>query len=173
MVYLLVIIAVFLVIYLIRLLLSESKGAYQTPKWQPFQEYDSEGYNRYGYNEVGRDRQGRYNRYYDVKRYKTNLYSEDGFLNIRQHPLFLTNHAKERMAERMGITDSSAMEALAFEAYRFGKSKRQLMKSERDIIEEREQRAGNTVILIYKGYCYVFTDNNGLKTVYHNDRVRV
>ena len=65
------------------------------------------------------------------------------------------------------------MEALAFEAYQFGKSKLQLMKSERAIIEEKEQESGNVVILIYRGFCYVFTENNGLKTVYKNDRVRV
>ncbi|MBO5726488.1 MAG: hypothetical protein J6S00_05460, partial [Clostridia bacterium] len=62
-------------------------------------EYDSEGYNRPGYNEVGRNRQGKYNRYYNVKCYKTNLYSEEGFLDIRKNPLYLTNHARERMYE--------------------------------------------------------------------------
>ena len=76
------------------------------------------------------------------------------------------------MAERLGITDYRKMEALAFEAYQFGKSKLQLMKSERAIIEEKEQESGNVVILIYRSYCYVFTENNGLKTVYKNDRVR-
>ena len=135
-------------------------------------EYDSEGYNRQGYNEVGRNRQGKYNRYYNVKCYKTDLYSEEGFLDIRKNPLYLTNHARERMYERMGINDSYRMEELAFEAYQFGKSKLQLMKSERGIIEEKEQEYGDSVILIYRGFCYVFTENNGLKTVYKNDRVR-
>jgi hypothetical protein len=46
------------------------------------------------------------------------------------------------------------------------------MKSERAIVEKKEQEYGNTVILIYRGYCYVFTENNGLKTVYENNRVR-
>ena len=32
---------------------------------------------------------------------------------------------------------------------------------------------GDSVILIYRGFCYVFTENNGLKTVYKNDRVRM
>jgi hypothetical protein len=64
------------------------------------------------------------------------------------------------------------MVEIAFEAYQFGKSKLQLMKSERAIIEEREEEYGNSVILIYRGFCYVFTENNGLKTVYKNDRVR-
>ena len=143
-----------------------------TPKKPIISEYDSEGYNRQGYNEVGRNRQGKYNRYYNVKCYKTDLYSEEGFLDIRKNPLYLTNHARERMYERMGINDSYRMEELAFEAYQFGKSKLQLMKSERGIIEEKEQEYGDSVILIYRGFCYVFTENNGLKTVYKNDRVR-
>ena len=143
-----------------------------TPKKPRVSEYDSEGYNRQGYNEVGRNRQGKYNRYYNVKCYKTDLYSEEGFLDIRENPLYLTNHARERMYERMGINDSYKMEELAFETYQFGKSKLQLMKSERGIIEEKEQQYGDSVILIYRGFCYVFTENNGLKTVYKNDRVR-
>ena len=145
----------------------------QKPKPQISPEYDGEGYNRQGYNEVGRNRQGKYNRYYNVKCYKTDLYSEEGFLDIRKNPLYLTNHARERMYERMGINDSQRMNELAFEAYQFGKSKLQLMTSERGIIEEKELEYGDSVILIYRGYCYVFTENNGLKTVYKNDRVRI
>ena len=97
---------------------------------------------------------------------------KEGFLDIRKNPLYLTNHARERMYERMGIRESYRMDELAFEAYQFGKSKLQLMKSERGIIEEKEQEYGDSIILIYRGYCYVFTENNGLKTVYKNDRVR-
>ncbi len=130
---------------------------------QHIQEYDEDGYNR----------QGKYNRFYNVKRYKTDLYSEEGFLDIRKNPIYLTSHARERMRERMGINEAHKMDALAFEAYQFGKSKLQLMKSERGIIEEKEQEYGDSVILIYHGYCYVFTENNGLKTVYKNDRVRM
>ena len=154
------------------LFLRKPKATPQKPKPRPTSEYDSEGYNRQGYNEVGRNRQGKYNRYYNVKCYKTDLYSEEGFLDIRKNPLYLTNHARERMYERMNIKESYRMDELAFEAYQFGKSKLQLMKSERGIIEDKEQEYGDSVILIYRGYCYVFTENNGLKTVYKNDRVR-
>ena len=139
---------------------------------QHTREYDEEGYNRQGYNEVGRNRQGKYNRYYNIKCYKTTLYSEEGFLDIRKNPIYLTNHARERMVERMNIKDFCRMDELAFEAYQFGKSKLQLMKSERGIIEDKEQEYGDSVILIYRGFCYVFTENNVLKTVYKNDRVR-
>ena len=93
-------------------------------------------------------------------------------MDIRKNPLYLTNHARERMYERMNIKDSHRMDELAFEAYQFGKSKLQLMKSERGIIEDKEQEYGDSVILIYRGFCYVFTENNGLKTVYKNDKVR-
>lgn len=150
----------------------ESKPTSQKPVVKPSPEYDSEGYNRQGYNEVGRNRQGGYNRFYNVKCYRSGLYSEEGFLDIRKNPLYLTTHARERMRERMGIREAYKMDALAFEAYQFGKSKLQLMKSERGIIEEKEQEYGDSVILIYRGYCYVFTENNGLKTIYKNDRVR-
>ena len=167
---LLLFIAIFLCLLL--LLLRKSKAAPKKPITKPVSKYDSEGYNRQGYNEIGRNRQGKYNRYYNVKCYKTDLYSEEGFLDIRKNPFYITNHARERMCERMGIRDSYRMEELAFEAYQFGKSKLQLMKSERGIIEEKEQEYGDSVILIYHGYCYVFTENNGLKTVYKNNRVR-
>ena len=170
--YLPIILIVAIFLYLLLLLRRKPKDTPQKPKPQIIPEYDSEGYNQQGYNEVGRNRQGKYNRYYNVKCYKTDLYSEEGFLDIRKNPLYLTNHARERMCERMGINDSHAMKELAFEAYQFGKSKLQLMKSERGIIEEKELEYGDSVILIYRGYCYVFTENNGLKTVYKNDRVR-
>ena len=167
---LILIVAIFL-FFLLRLKRT-SQNTPQIPKSQGISEYDNEGYNRQGYNEVGRNRQGKYNRFYNVKCYKTDLYSEEGFLDIRENPLYLTNHARERMYERMGINDSRKMKELAFEAYQFGKSKLQLMKSERGIVEEKELEYGDSVILIYHGFYYVFTENNGLKTVYKNDRVR-
>ena len=160
------------ILFCFLLLIRIKSSTPQKPEPYIFYEYDSEGYNKQGYNEVGRNRQGKYNRYYNVKCYKTGLYSEEGFLDIRKNPMYLTNHARKRMCERMGINDYCRMDELAFEAYQFGKSKMQLMKSERGIIEEKEQEYGDSVILIYRGYCYVFTENNGLKTVYKNDRVR-
>ena len=113
--------AIFLCLLL--LLRRKPKETHQKPQPQIISEYDSDGYNRHGYNEVGRNRQGKYNRYYNVKCYKTGLYSDEGFLDIRKNPLYLTNHARERMYERMGINDSQRMNELAFEAYQFGKSK--------------------------------------------------
>lgn len=170
--YLLIIFTVAIFLSLLPLLLQKIKETPEKPTPKKVSEYDSDGYNRQGYNEVGRNRQGKYNRFYNVKCYKIELYSEEGFLDIRKNPLYLTNHARDRMKERMGICESYKMDALAFEAYQFGKSKLQLMRSERGIIEEKEQEYDGSIILIYRGYCYVFTENNGLKTVYKNDRVR-
>ena len=164
--YIYIIIIVAIILYLILLYRKNTKRNPQKPKPQIIPEYDSDGYNRQGYNEVGRNRQGKYNRYYNVKCYITDLNSDEGFLDIRKNPLNLTNHARERLYERMGIHDFYRMEEIAFEAYQFGKSKMQLMKSERGIIEEKEQKYAGSVILIYRGYCYVFTENNGLITVY-------
>ncbi len=172
--YLPIILIFIVVIFLcfLPLFIRKPKSTRKTQKPQVVSDYDSEGYNQQGYDEVGRNRQGKYNRFYNVKCYKTDLYSEEGFLDIRKNPLYLTNHARDRIRERMGIYEAYKMDALAFEAYQFGKSKLQLMKSERGIIEEKEQEYGDSVILIYRGYCYVFTEDNGLKTVYKNDRVR-
>ena len=75
--------------------------------------------------------------YYDVKCYKTGSYNEDGFLNMRIHPLYITPHAVGRMKERLNLYEPSQMRANAFEAYQFGKSKRQLMKSERGMSEQK------------------------------------
>ena len=164
---------ILLVVILLSLLF---RSAQKTPPERPaphVPSYDEEGYNPQGYNELGRNRQGKYNRYYNVKCYRHGLYSEEGFLDIRKHPLYLTNHARQRMQERMGIQSSNQMNKLAFEAYQFGKSKLQLMKSEGAIIADKEQQYDNSVILIYRGYCYVFTENNGLKTIYKNDNIRV
>ena len=134
--------------------------------------YDREGYNRKGYNKSGKNRQGEFNRLYYVKGYNTGEYSEEGFLDIRKYPFSLTAHARDRMVERMDIFDNDKMYKLALEAYQFGKSKLQIMKSERAFIEEKEQRYFNNVILIYKGYCYVFSKDNALITVFKNEKIK-
>ena len=134
----LLVILIFIFLYLLLILLQKSKSTQKPSEPEVSGKYDSEGYNYQGYNENGKNRQGKYNRYYNVKCYKTDSYSEEGFLDIRESPLYLTDHARERIIERIGITESCKMENLAFEAYQFGKSKLQIMKSERAIIEEKE-----------------------------------
>ena len=86
--------------------------------------YDVDGYNQHGYNRAGKNRKGQYDRFFDTK-----AYAEDGFCNPNRYPIALTTHAKERFRERLGINDSQKMIMLTKEAYRFGKSKRQIKKT--------------------------------------------
>lgn len=127
--------------------------------------YDRTGYNRQGYNRFGKNAKGQYNRLFDV------YYSEDGFRNPRLYPIGVTNHARERMIDRMHIQNVQDVEETAFDAYRYGKSKRQIKKSSTVIIEEIESRHKNSVLLVYKGYIYIFSDDNKLITVYKNNRI--
>lgn len=128
--------------------------------------YDREGYNQQGYNSLGRNRKHQYNRLYDTKSCE-----EDGLLNIASNPIIVTTHAQDRMRERLGISDESKMHQLAFDAYRYGKSKRQIKKSSAWLIDELEQKHDNGVYLIYKGYIYIFNCENKLITLYKNDRI--
>lgn len=88
--------------------------------------YDKNGYNREGYNSRGRNARGQYNRFYDIEDFEKGCFSADGFLDPRDNPVAVTDHARIRMQERMGIQNPDRMETLAFDAYRFGRSARQL-----------------------------------------------
>ena len=132
--------------------------------------FDVDGFNRLGYciagyNRQGKNQKGQYNRFYDLN------YSEDGFLDFRRYPIGVTNHARQRMMERMSIQNHRDMDKITQEAYCYGKSKRQVKKSSAVIMEEIEKSHGNGVLLIHKGYIYVFSENNVLITVYKNDRI--
>ncbi len=128
--------------------------------------YDKHGYNQQGYNKFGKNEKGQYNRYFD-----TTSSDEEGFLSTHTHPVSLSTHARERMQERIGIYNSCDMDKCAEDAYRFGKSKRQIKKTSAYLVEEIEQRYDNSVVLIYKNYVYVFSSDNVLKTVYRNNRI--
>lgn len=108
--------------------------------------YDRHGFNRLGYNRMGKNIKGQYNRRYDIYRDK------DGFDGSQWYPVVLTNHASERMMERMRITDQRSMEKMAYEAYCYGKSKRQIKKSSAALMAGIEEKYDNSVLLIYKGY---------------------
>jgi len=73
--------------------------------------------------------------------------------------------------ERMNITNPYDIHKLAREAYCYGKSKRQVKKSSAALIEEIENRHENGIVLIHKGYLYIFSEDNTLITVYRNDRI--
>lgn len=133
--------------------------------------YDRNGYNQNGYNQEGKNAKGQYNRFFDVLNYKTSEYNRDGFLNPKWHPVIVTNHAKQRMIERMSSVKMNDIEQLAMEAYCFGRGKRQIKRSSAAWIEEIENRYDSSVLLIYQGYIYIFSEDNKLITVYKNERI--
>jgi len=95
----------------------------------------------------------------------------EGFYDPDIYPIFVTPHAERRFAERLGITDPRKMRLMAIDAYRFGKSKRQIMKSSAYLVEEMEQKHSNSVVLIYRNVIYIFSVENVLITLYKNDKI--
>ena len=130
--------------------------------------FDREGYNRHGYNRKGKNRRGQYNRLYD-----TFSCEEEGFCDLGHSSVALSSHSVCRFRERMGITERRKMEQLAFEAFRFGKSKRQIKKSSAYWIDEMERKHDNGIVLIYHNYIYIFTCDRVLVTLFYNDRVEL
>ncbi len=128
--------------------------------------YDVNGYNEEGYNKLGKNNKGQYNRFFDTK-----ACDEEGFYSPDEYPISITNHAHERMYERLGIRESQKRYAAALDAYRYGRSKRQIKKSSADLIEEIEQRHEDSVVLIHRNTIYIFSRDNVLKTVYKNDKI--
>ena len=131
-----------------------------------FNDYNADEYKDEEYNSAGKNSKGQYNRYYDKK-----SADEEGFISPYISPVALTDHARERMIERMGITDFVAMKKRAVEAYKFGKSKRQIKKTSAFLVEEIEQKHEDGIVLIYKNFIYVFSRENVLITVYKNDKI--
>lgn len=127
--------------------------------------YDRRGFDRTGYDRHGKNAQGQYDRLHDPEA------SADGFLDLRLYPIGVTTHARQRIAERLPARVSGNADALAQEAYRHGRSKRQIKKSSAALIEEIEARYENSVVLIHRGYIYIFSEENTLITVYKNDRI--
>lgn len=130
--------------------------------------YDADGYNRQGYNRKGKNRKGQYNRMFDTFSCK-----EEGFCELGHSFVALSSHAILRFHERMGITERRKMERIALDAFRFGKSKRQIKKSSAYWIEEMERNHDNGIVLIYHNYIYVFTQDRVLKTLFPNDRIEI
>lgn len=131
-----------------------------------FYGYDIEGYSKQGYNRYGKNRKGQYDRFFDITSCEC-----EGFYNLKNYPITLTTHARERFCERLGITDFKKMDMFTIEAYRFGKSKRQIKKTSAYLVDEIEQNHDNSVVLIYKNTIYIFSCENVLKTVYKNNKI--
>lgn len=128
--------------------------------------YDRNGYNQQGYNKFGKNQKGQYDRFFD-----TTSCEAEGFYNPRIYSIALSAHARERFAERLGISNLYKMETQTIDAYRFGKSKRQIKKTSAFLVEEIEQRHQNGIVLIFRNYIYVFSCENVLITVYKNDKI--
>lgn len=150
--------------------------------------YDKDGYNRYGFNKQGYDKSGfnidgykidgrnangKYNRLYDKQSYMQSEYNKEGFLNPRIYPIAVTNHARERIYERYPNGENVNADNLAREVYAYGKSSYQLMKTSASTLREIESRYDNGIALIYKGYIYIFSEENVLITMYQNEKVIV
>lgn len=133
--------------------------------------YDAQGYGRSGYNRQGRNTKGQYNRAFDDAAYDHSIYSADGFLSTRCYPVIVTNHARERIEERMPVKNRKPANELAYEAYCYGKSKRQVRKSTAASIEEIENKREDGIVLLYQGYVYIFSSENKLITVYKNESI--
>lgn len=134
------------------------------------QGYNADGYDRQGYTAHGRDARGRYNRLHDVAEFAQSLYSEEGFLNPQRYPVGMTDHAQQRIRERM-VCRGKAPRELALEAYSYGKSARQLKRTSARLVQEIQEEHEDSVVLIYHGYIYIFSSDNQLITVYRNERI--
>lgn len=126
--------------------------------------YDAEGYCEKGYDRNGKNRKGQYNRIYDT------YSAQDGLNDVRFYPISITPHAQMRMRERLGITDYQEMNELVFDAYRFGKSKRQIRKSSAFLVEECERNHDGNIILIYHNIVFVFSKDNSVVSLFPNDK---
>ena len=131
-----------------------------------FYGFDANGYGRNGYNVHGKNVEGQYDRLHD-----TTSGDEEGFWFPSVCSVSLTDHAKLRFRERLGIDDSRKMLKFAVAAYQYGRSKRQIKKTSAYLVEEIEMRYDNSIVLIHKGYIYVFTPSKVLKTVFKNERI--
>lgn len=130
--------------------------------------YDAAGYNVHGYSALGKNVKGQYNRFFD-----TTACKEEGFLNPNIYQIALTDHARMRLSERLGIDNYSQMNKLAMDAYRYGKSKRQIKRTSAALVHDIEQSHDSSIVLIYKNYIYIFSCENVLITVFKNDRIPI
>ena len=71
----------------------------------------------------------------------------------------------------MHIFNERDISKIVVEAYSYGRSKRQLRRSSAALVEEIENQHEQGTLLIYKGYIYIFSDDNKLITLYKNERI--
>lgn len=132
--------------------------------------YDVSGFNEAGYKIDGRNSNGKYNRLYDKQSYFKDRYNREGFLNPQIYPVALTNHARERIYERYPNGGNVNADKLVREAYAYGKSSFQVMKTSSVFLKEIESRYENGTALLYNGYIFIFSEENVLITMYKNEK---
>ena len=135
--------------------------------------YDVSGFNKEGYKIDGRNANGKYNRLYDKQSYIKDRYSREGFLNPQIYPVTLTNHARERIYERYPNAGNLNADQLVKEAYAYGKSSFQVMRTSSVFLKDIETRYENGTALLYNGYIFIFSEENVLITMYKNEKVIV
>ena len=135
--------------------------------------YDVSGFNKEGYKIDGRNANGKYNRLYDKQSYIKARYNREGFLNPQIYPIVVTPHARERIYERMSGFGNINADKLVREAYAYGKSSYQVMKTSSVFLKEIEDRHGNGIALLYNGYIFIFSEENVLITMYKNEKAIV
>lgn len=81
----------------------------------------------------------------------------------------LTDHAIMRMEERMDIRNEDRMLHLAQQAYQYGNRAEDLPQKAAILIRKKQKEYGNSTMVIYKGFIYVFSNDRVLITVYRND----
>ena len=117
------------------------------------------------YDENGRNAQGEYNRLYDVKVFRSSTHNPDGFCDPRKYPIVLSDHARKRMAERLGISAFGEMYTLAMEAYQYGESLSQAEGHVAKRMETEKSRYQDGIPLLYGNRLYIFTSKNRLISV--------
>lgn len=131
--------------------------------------YDREGYRFNGYNREGYDRKGNYDRLFDVAAFDNGEISIDGFYDPKMFSISINPHAKKRFAERMGITDEFEMDYVAFAAYRYGKTERQLSKKDAYYMKSKKAEHPGKSLILYEDFYYVFSQDNSLVTLFPKD----
>ena len=132
--------------------------------------YDVSGFNKDGYKIDGRNINGKFNRLYDKQSYTKDKYNREGFLNPQIYPVALTTHARERIGERYPNGKHINVDKLVQEAYAYGKSSFQVMKTSSVFLKEIETRYENGTALLFNGYIFIFSEENVLITMYKNEK---
>lgn len=134
------------------------------------QGYDKSGFNIYGYKIDGRNANGKYNRLYDKQSYNKDRYNREGFLDPQIYPVSLSVHARERIYERYPNGENVNADKLVREAYAYGKSSFQVMRTSSVFLKDIETRYENGTALLYNGYIFIFSEDNKLITMYKNEK---